>query len=105
VRVYCLGCGESFTPAAGTQVETMNDPFSGKQYAAVRYGDGRASPGADMIVTGRRLIQSYKDALALPADATDRDILVNNATYYVQNHIELLDLIRGMYDTFGYSRF
>jgi hypothetical protein len=51
------------------------------------------------------LIQSYKDALALPADATDRDILVNNATYYVQNHIELLDLIRGMYDTFGYSRF
>jgi hypothetical protein len=104
VRVYCVGCGEGFTPAPGSTVETMNDPLSGKQYAAIRYGDGRYSPGAELIAQGADLVTAYETATALPA-GTERDRAVATATANVANHVEMLDLIRGMYNIFGYSLF
>lgn len=105
VRVWCVGCGEAFTPGAGTIPVTMTDPLSGKQYGALDYGDGRYSPGSDFIKQGQKLIDAYNAELASPADKKDRDYYINRARARLQDHVELMDLIRGLYQTYGYTRF
>lgn len=104
VRVFCLGCGESFTPGAGVTTVSFTDPFSGKQYAAVKYGDGRFSPGADLVTRGQEFIDKLEAEKQLPTTDPDRDAKIARATFDLQNHIELIDLVRGLYATFGYSR-
>ncbi|MBS2018613.1 MAG: zinc-dependent metalloprotease [Deltaproteobacteria bacterium] len=104
-RVWCVGCGEAFTPSAGSTPITMSDPLSGKQYAALVYGDGRYSPGAEFIKQGQKLVTDYQDRLAAPADAKDRDYYINRARARLQDHVELMDLIRGLYQVYGYTRF
>lgn len=105
VRVWCVGCGEAFTPGAGTVPVTMTDPLSGKQYGALDYADGRYSPGSDFIKQGQKLIDAYNERLKAPADAPDRDYYINRARARLQDHVELMDLIRGLYQTYGYTRF
>ncbi|HVJ88671.1 MAG TPA: zinc-dependent metalloprotease [Labilithrix sp.] len=105
VRVWCVGCGEAFTPGANVTPVTMTDPLTGKQYAAIEYADGRYSPGADLIKQGQKLITAYDERLAAPADAPDRDYYINRARARLQDHVELMDLIRGLYQTYGYTRF
>jgi len=105
VRVWCVGCGEAFTPGANTTPVTMTDPLTSKQYAAIEYADGRYSPGADLIKQGQKLIDDYNARKDAPADAENRDYYLNRAVSRLQNHVELMDLIRGLYQTYGYTRF
>jgi hypothetical protein len=104
-RVWCLGCGEAFTPGAGTTPILMADPLSGKQYGALVYGDGRYSPGAEFIKQGQKLVTDYNERLAAAADAKDREYYINRARSRLQDHVELMDLVRGLYQTYGYTRF
>lgn len=104
-RVWCVGCGEAFTPAAGSTPITMSDPLSGKQYGALVYGDGRYSPGAEFIKQGQKLVTAYEAAQAAPPETKDRDYYINRARARLQDHVELLDLIRGLYQVYGYTRF
>lgn len=105
VRVWCVGCGEAFTPGEGTTPVTMTDPLSGKQYGALAYADGRYSPGADFITQGNKLIDAYKAAQEAPADTADRQYYIDRARSRIQEHVELLDLVRGLYQIYGYTRF
>lgn len=105
VRVWCVGCGEAFTPAPGSTAVTMSDPLSGKQYGAIDYGDGRYSPGSDFIKQGQKLVTAYEEALAAPADTANREYTINRARARLQDHVELMDLIRGLYQIYGYTRF
>lgn len=105
VRVWCVGCGEAFTPGAGLTPVTFTDPLSGKQYAALDYNDGRYSPGSDFVKQGNKLIADYNARLAAPADAKDRQYYIDRARSRLQDHVELLDLVRGLYQTYGYTRF
>lgn len=105
VRVWCVGCGEAFTPGKGATPVTMTDPLTGKQYAAIDYNDGRYSPGSDLVKQGQKLVAAYDERLAAPADAPDREYYVNRARSRLQDHVELMDLIRGLYQTYGYTRF
>jgi hypothetical protein len=105
VRVFCVGCGEAFTPGEGAKSITMTDPLTSKQYAAIEYGDGRYSPGADLIKQGQKLIDDYNARQKAPADAENRDYYITRARSRLQDHVELLDLIRGLYQTYGYTRF
>jgi len=105
VRVWCVGCGEAFTPGAGVTPVTMTDPLAGKQYAAIDYADGRYSPGSDFVKQGNKLIEDYNARQAAPADAADRQYYIDRARSRLQDHVELLDLIRGLYQTYGYTRF
>jgi hypothetical protein len=105
VRVWCVGCGEAFTPGAGATPVTMTDPLTSKQYAAIEYSDGRYSPGSDLIKQGQKLIDDYNARVAAPAETENRDFLINRARARLQDHVELMDLIRGLYQTYGYTRF
>ncbi|MBX3185787.1 MAG: zinc-dependent metalloprotease [Labilithrix sp.] len=104
-RVWCLGCGEAFTPAENTTPIMMSDPLSGKQYGALVYGDGRYSPGAEFIRQGQKLVTGYEEALAAPQDKANREYYINRARARLQDHVELMDLIRGLYQVYGYTRF
>lgn len=104
VRVWCVGCGEGFTPGEGLTPVTMTDPMTGKQYAAIEYSDGRYSPGADLVKQGQKLVEDYEARLAAPADAADRELKVNRARARLDEHVQLLDLIRGLYQVYGYTR-
>lgn len=105
VRVWCVGCGEAFTPGAGLAPVTMADPLTGKQYAAIEYADGRCSPGADLIKQGQKLVDDYNARSAAAPDAENREYFINRARARLQEHVELLDLIRGLYQKYGYTRF
>lgn len=105
VRVWCVGCGEAFTPGAGLTPVTMTDPLTGKQYAAIDYADGRYSPGSDLVKQGQKLIDDYNARLEAPADAENREYYINRARARLQDQVELMDLIRGLYQTYGYTRF
>jgi len=105
VRVWCVGCGEAFTPGAGTTPVTMTDPLTSKQYAAIEYADGRYSPGADLIKQGQKLIDDYNARKDAPPETENREYYLNRAISRLQNHVELIDLIRGLYQTYGYTRF
>jgi hypothetical protein len=105
VRVWCVGCGESFTPGAGTTPVIVTDPLSGKQYGALDYMDGRYSPATELIRQTQKLIDAYNLALAAPPDAQDRQYYINRARARLQDQVELMDLIRGLYDVYGYTRF
>jgi hypothetical protein len=105
IRVWCVGCGEAFTPGSGVTPVTMTDPLTGKQYAAIDYADGRYSPGSELVKQGTSLVKAYNDRLAAPAAAPNREFLINRARARLQDHVELLDLVRGLYQTYGYTRF
>lgn len=105
VRVWCVGCGEAFTPGPGLEPVTMTDPMSGKQYAAIAYQDGRYSPGAELVKKGDELAREYERRLASDDDAPDRERAINRARARLQDHVELLDLVRGLYQVYGYTRF
>lgn len=105
MRVYCTGCGEGFTPGAGTTVVKFTDPLSGKEYAAVDFGAGRFSPGAAMIKNGQRLVALYQDALKRPTDDPERSGAVSDALNVLGSHIENLDLVRGLYAEYGTTTF
>ena len=105
VRVWCVGCGEAFTPGANTTPVTMTDPLTSKQYAAIEYADGRYSPGADLIKQGQKLIDDYNARKDAPPETENREYYLNRAVSRLQNHVELIDLIRGLYQTYGYTRF
>jgi hypothetical protein len=104
VRVYCVGCGEAFTPGAGIATTSFVNPLSGKEYAAIRYGDGRYSPGAQLVDRGAVLAKAYRDAIALP-ESDGKATTVVAATNALNEHVKLLDLVRGLYEVYGYSRF
>jgi hypothetical protein len=104
VRVWCSGCGEGFTPGAGTKVVSFVDPLSGKEYAAVDFTD-RFGPGAAMIKEGQRLLKLLDEAKALPPEDTNRAVRINNVTQAIAGHVQVLDLVRGLYDTFGKNQF
>ncbi|MBX3219787.1 MAG: hypothetical protein KF795_04660 [Labilithrix sp.] len=105
VRVWCVGCGEAFTPGAGLTPVTMTDPLTGKQYAAIDYADGRYSPGSDLVKQGQKLIEDYTARNEAASDAENREYYINRARARLQDHVELMDLIRGLYQTYGYTRF
>ena len=105
VRVWCVGCGESFTPGKDVTPVTMTDPLTGKQYAAIDYADGRYSPGSDLVRQGQKLVTAYEERLAAPAEAQNREFYINRARARLQDHVGLMDLVRGLYQTYGYTRF
>ena len=80
------------------------NPLSGKEYAAVKYGDGRYSPGAELINRGKVLATAYDTAVALP-EGPARNLAIASASNDLSEHVKLLDLIRGLYSVYGYSRF
>src|SRR5205814_1388854 len=96
VRVWCTGCGEGYTPGPGVKTLSFTDPLSGKMYSAVEFGDGRYSPGATLIKKGQDLVAAYESALTRKDDTE-----IANAIANVANHIELLDVVRGLYDEYG----
>jgi len=104
VRVFCTGCGESFTPGPTTAVERVVDPLSGKEYAAIVYGDGRYSPGAELIRRAQTLAKTYAEAKALPDTDTTKGKQLTLATNALTEHVKLLDLVRGLYSVYGYTR-
>ncbi len=105
VRVWNIGAGESFTPGAGNTPVTMTDPLTAKQYGAIDYADGRYSPGSDFIKQGNKLVDAYNAALNAPPDTANREYYINRARARLQDHVELMDLIRGLYQVYGYTRF
>ncbi len=104
VRVWVVGSGEGFTPGPDSVLIKVDDPLSGKTYAALDYGDGRYSPGAELIRTGQRFAKDYADATARPPDDPDRNVAVANATGNLANHIQFLDLVRGLYAEYGSTK-
>lgn len=100
VRVWCVGCGEAFNPGTGIETSKFINPLSGKEYAAIKYGDGRYSPGFQLIEQGKLLVKSYDEAV-LAADATK----IAKTTAALNEHVKMLDLVRGLYQVYGYSRF
>jgi hypothetical protein len=100
IRVWCVGCGEAFTPGAGIETSKFTNPLSGKEYAAIKYGDGRYSPGFQLVEEGKVLVKAYNDAVT----ATDT-AKIAQTTAALNEHIKLLDLVRGLYEVYGYSRF
>jgi hypothetical protein len=105
VRVYCTGCGEGFTPGPGTTVVKFTDPLSGKEYAAVDFGAGKFSPGAQMVKKGIELVKVYDEALGRPSADPDRSTAVADALNALAYHIETLDLVRGLYAEYGATTF
>ncbi len=105
VRVYCTGCGEGFTPGAGTTVVKFTDPLSGKEYAAVDFGTGRFSPGAQLVKKGIELVKLYDEASKRPSEDPDRSAAVADALSALAYHIETLDLVRGLYAEYGATSF
>jgi hypothetical protein len=88
-RVYCEGCGDAFTPGDGAEPVSFTDPLSAKTYAAVEYGDGRFSPGVELVRQGQVLLEAYEAALG----TADESLWLNE----IQQHVELLDTIRRIY--------
>jgi len=105
VRVWCVGCGEAFTPGAGTTPVMFTDPLSGKQYGALDYNDGRYSPGSEFVKQLQKHVDVYNAALNAPPETADRQYYIDRAKARLQDHVELLDLVRGLYQTYGYTRF
>ncbi len=105
VRVWVVGGAEGFTPGAGVKTVQFTDPFSGKTYSAVDPGPGTFAPGAEMIKRGQAYLQDLVDAKARDLVDPDRDRAITNASAGLLNHIEVLDMVRGMYDTYGKTSF
>ncbi len=104
VRVWCVGCGEAFNPGASIPTTAFVNPLSGKEYAAIKYGDGRSSPGFQLIERGKVLAKALADANLL-AESPEKSARVASATAALNEHVKLLDLVRGLYAVYGYSRF
>lgn len=89
-RIYRLGSGEQLTPGEGYEEVRFCDPFSrsGVCYAALmETGTDTPSVAANLILQTAALYEASG----------------NSAEWTIENNIELMNMMRGMYDVFGNS--
>ena len=94
-QVSLLGSGESLTPAPGFEAVTLEDPVSGRIYAAYRPETGADDSwmAADKIDEINMMVEEFH---ATPA-GEQKDRIGSS----IRNEIEDLELMRGMYQIFG----
>jgi aspartyl-tRNA synthetase len=63
-----------------------------------------ATPGFQLIERGKVLAKNLSDAEAL-AESPEKSASIARATAALNEHVKLLDLVRGLYAVYGYSRF
>jgi hypothetical protein len=102
-KVWLKGSGEAFTPADPARVVEFADPFSGRVYQALSAEDP-AEPGlgALMLEQAGSYLADYEGAKADPYTSA------GTLEYYrwrVENLLENLEVVRGMYDLYGYVYF
>jgi hypothetical protein len=98
-KIWLKGSGESIDPADPAKVVELADPFSNRVYRALA-GDDAGDPalGALMLQQGQRYLDDYAAAAADPYASA------SNLEYYrwrVENLIENVEVVRGMYDLYG----
>jgi len=98
-KIWLKGSGDAITPTDPSKLVELADPFSGRIYVALD-GDDPADPalGALMLRQGQRYLADYAEVKQDPyASASTLD-------YYrwrVENLVENVEVVRGLYDLYG----
>lgn len=104
-KIWLEGSGEAFTPANPDPdaVVVFTDPMNSRTYLAVRPPDDTiVGTGATMLDEANRLLQIWTDY------QDDPDFDPGTDGYYkwrVQNIVENIEVVRGLYDLYGYLYF
>ncbi len=95
-KVFRLGAGEALEPGADFEVISFTDPDSGQVYATLNpIGDTFDNGATMMIKQGIRWTDAYTNA------ATEEE--ADNAYYEVRDVVDRVNLLRGLYDVFGWT--
>ena len=95
-QVFRLGAGESLEAGPDYEVISFTDPNSGHQYAALSPISGEYDTGASLLVKqGQAAVEVYTTT----QDDEERD----NAYYEIVELVERINLLRSLYDIFGWT--
>ncbi len=95
VKVWVDGHGESVTLPAGVTVATLEHPLNHRVYKAVKHSDPKVFSGGYELV-----MHAISKAKAFEAAPTD-----DWARYELEEATQAMELLRGLYDMFGYAWF
>lgn len=102
-KIWLKGSGEGLEPADPTQLVEVADPFNGRVYVALRSEDaGELGVGATMLDRAQHWLDQYDAALV------DPELDPSWADYYryqFEATIENVEVVRGLYDLYGYLYF
>jgi hypothetical protein len=102
-KIWLAGSGEALTPAEGAEVVTFSDPWNGRVYQALK-PEGAEIPGVGWTMLERA--QGYKDEWALYAEDPETDPgTLDYLKWRVTNAVENIEVVRGLYDLYGYLYF
>ena len=100
-KIWLDGSGEGLTPADDTKLVTFADPFNNRTYVALR-GEQSFGVGAMMLDQA----QAYLDEWQYWLDDPDTDAgTLDYLKWRVTNIVENIEVVRGLYDLYGYLYF
>ena len=102
-KIWLEGAGEGFTPADPSLIVRFTDTFNNRTYLATQPGEPElVGVGASMLTQAQVYMDDY-DYYAGEADTSAADL-----DYYkwrVTNIVENIEVVRGLYDYYGYLIF
>ncbi len=103
-KIWLKGSGEAIELPAGADVVEFENPFNNRIYVATRpSGPTAAEPvGWTMLTTANDLAQRYNQAAANPNTAAST---LEYQKWRVTNITENIEVVRGLYDMYGYLYF
>jgi len=101
-KIWLVGSGEAIEPADPGDVVEFADPWNQRRYAAVVNEDPDAfSVGQIMIERANLLLEEYE---TIVADGWDEET-VEYYKWRVTSFVENIEVVRGLYDLYGYLYF
>ena len=102
-KIWLKGSAEAITPTDPDQLVEFENPFNQRTYVALRPTDPKLfGVGALMLDKAREHAAAMAAALADPATTADE---LDYYAYLVRNVVENIEVVRGMYDLYGYLYF
>jgi len=99
-KIWLEGSGEAITPADPALLVSFTDPFNNRTYQATQLGDPNlVSVGASMLTRANLYLADYNAAVA------DGDTDLDYYKWRVTNIVENIEVVRGLYDLYGYLIF
>ncbi|TNF38316.1 MAG: hypothetical protein EP329_00905 [Deltaproteobacteria bacterium] len=101
-KIWLVGSGEAVEPTDPAAIVEFTDPWNQRRYAALVNADPDAfSVGQIMIDRANQLLDEYD---AIVADGWDEET-VDYYKWRVTSFVENIEVVRGLYDLYGYLYF
>ena len=102
-KIWLAGSGEAVDPVDPSLVVTFEDTFNNRIYQTTQPSDpAQTGLGYEMLARAQLFMDAYDEAVA---DGSTTPDWLDYYKWRVTNMVENIEVVRGLYDLYGYMYF